>query len=202
MTAWHLDDRRNGKWRELMAVREDAKREPSKGATPKERDTGLFAKASAAGSPPSDDDADEELELLSLLSRADLQECLAMLTNVVSPLHPQNDSEETRQAHTPLAQLNHTVLLELRFPETSIYRHPPGSSFEHQHSSADSRRSTRLSAAVRMRTIESAAASKSRYRSPTMDRNSATLAAAASLRVGRGSASLDPWSVTEQRVRG
>lgn len=123
-----------------MAVREDAKREPSKGATPKERDTGLFAKASAAGSPPSDDDADEELELLSLLSRADLQECLAMLTNVVSPLHPQNDSEETRQAHTPLAQLNHTVLLELRFPETSIYRHPPGSSFEHQHSSADSRR--------------------------------------------------------------
>jgi hypothetical protein len=52
--------------------------------------------------------------------------------------------------------------------------------------------STRLSAAVRMRTIESAAASKSRYRSPTMDRNSATLAAAASLRVGRGLASVDP----------
>ena len=127
----------------MMAVRDDVKKGTSTGSTPKERETGVFAKANGEGGDDhaNDGDSDDaELELLSLLSRADLQECLAMLANVVAPLNANNESEAARQASVPLAQLDHTVLLELHFPESSIYRHPPGSSFEHQHSYADSGR--------------------------------------------------------------
>ncbi|GAA5896575.1 hypothetical protein JCM8208_004237 [Rhodotorula glutinis] len=131
---------RNGKWREMMAVRDDGKTSTSTGNTPKERDTGVFPKANGERGDDHDDDDAPELELLSLLSRADLQECLAMLANVVAPLHPSQESEAARQASVPLAQLDHTVLLELHFPESSVYRHPPGSSFQHRHTFADSGR--------------------------------------------------------------
>ncbi|KPV74021.1 uncharacterized protein RHOBADRAFT_54592 [Rhodotorula graminis WP1] len=131
---------RNGKWREMMAVRDADGTTTSAGNTPKERDTGVFAKANGEHDDGYANTDDNELELLSLLSRADLQECLAMFANVVAPLHPNNESETARQASVPLAQLDHTVLLELHFPESSIYRHPPGSSFHHRHTFADSGR--------------------------------------------------------------
>ncbi|GAA6056619.1 hypothetical protein JCM3770_006359 [Rhodotorula araucariae] len=128
---------RNGKWCELMAIRNDAKPRAS-GQTEQEHRTGILDKATAHGPPPGDGCEDQELGLLTLLSRVDVQECLAMLTNVVEPLDRHKRSEDHRQAEIPLAQLDHTVLLELDFPETSIYRHPPGSSFTHHHSAADS----------------------------------------------------------------
>ncbi|KAL7343672.1 CnHHK4 protein [Rhodotorula toruloides] len=138
---------RNGKWKEMMAIREDAKTQRSSarmqtsaheaggaGAPP-------FDKSTSHGPAPNDRDSvqgdEEEIELIALLSRADAQECLAMLANVVEPLDPSARSEERRQREVPLAQLNHTVLLELNFPESSIYRHPPGSKFFHRHSNSD-----------------------------------------------------------------
>ncbi|BGP02584.1 hypothetical protein JCM10021v2_006304 [Rhodotorula toruloides] len=136
---------RNGKWKEMMAIREDAKTRRSSGrmqTSAQEAGAGApFDKSTSHGPAPNDRDSvegdEEEIELIALLSRADAQECLAMLANVVEPLHPSAMTEERRQREVPLAQLNHTVLLELNFPESSIYRHPPGSNFSHQHSNSD-----------------------------------------------------------------
>ncbi|BGP19572.1 hypothetical protein JCM10213v2_007667 [Rhodosporidiobolus nylandii] len=102
---------RNGKWSELMEVREDAK----------------------------DEVEGVELDLLAVLSRPDLQELLAVLTNVVEHLPRDGAGEDERQASTPLAQLDHTVLLELQFPPPSIYHHgasptrPPPASRPSRH---------------------------------------------------------------------
>lgn len=131
---------RNGKWKEMMAVRDDAK---TRRSAVQPQPAAPFDKATSHGPAPNDRDSveqdEDEIELIALLSRADAQECLAMLANVVEPLHPSKQSEERRQRDVPLAQLNHTVLLELNFPESSIYRHPPGSTFTHRHSTSDSR---------------------------------------------------------------
>lgn len=123
---------RNGKWREMMAIRDDARSAP---ATPDLNPAGVFDKATGKEGPSKSSD---ELELLGVLSRTDAQECLSMLANVVETLLPTHPGELERQKKVPLAQLNHTVLVELNFPESSIYRHPPGSSFSHRHTAADS----------------------------------------------------------------
>ena len=127
---------RNDKWRELMAIRDDAKSAPS---TPDVDSAGAFDKPTREGegdAGPSK--TGDELELLGVLSRTDAQECLSMLSSVVETLLPSHPSELERQKKLPLAQLNHTVLVELNFPESSIYRHPPGSSFHHEHTASDS----------------------------------------------------------------
>ncbi|GAA5995793.1 uncharacterized protein JCM10292_004752 [Rhodotorula paludigena] len=126
---------RNGKFRELVSMRDDAKKQVAKQATAEEQRRGVLDKANISGEAPDAEDPDEpeeELELLTLLSRADAQECMAMLANVVEVMHHEG-GEEDRQAQLPLAQLDNTVLLELSFPESSIYRHPPGSSFSCRH---------------------------------------------------------------------
>lgn len=125
---------RNSKWSEMMAVREDAHLAPT--PSPSELADSSAASEKATGSEDRPDS--NELELLSVLSRTDAQECLAMLASVVETLLPSRSSESERQSKTPLAKLNHTVLVELNFPESSIYRHPPGSSFRHEHTAADS----------------------------------------------------------------
>ncbi|GAA6012808.1 hypothetical protein JCM10207_005367 [Rhodosporidiobolus poonsookiae] len=104
---------RNGRWKEMTAIRKEAR---------------------------TDGVDDEEIDLLSLLSRDDAQELMAMLANVVAVLHPgaEADNERRRIANTPLAQLDHTVLLQLNLPETSVYRHTRGSTFSHDHSKVDS----------------------------------------------------------------
>lgn len=124
---------RNDKWREMMAIRDDAKSAPS---TPDVDSDGAFDKATGGEAGPSK--ATDELELLGVLSRTDAQECLSMLSSVVETLLPSHPGELERQKNLPLAQLNHTVLVELNFPESSIYRHPPGSSFYHEHTASDS----------------------------------------------------------------
>ena len=123
---------RNDKWREMMAIRDDAKSAPP---TPDVDSADGFDKTTGESGPSK---ASDELELLGVLSRTDAQECLSMLSSVVETLLPSHPSELERQKKLPLAQLNHTVLVELNFPESSIYRHPPGSSFHHEHTTSDS----------------------------------------------------------------
>ncbi|BGP26767.1 multi-sensor hybrid histidine kinase [Rhodotorula toruloides] len=144
---------RNGKWKEMMAIRDDAKKRRSSVPRTPAQEAGAgapFDKSTSHGPAPNDRESvegEEEIELITLLSRADAQECLAMLVNVVKPLNPSRRSEEQRQREVPLAQLNHTVRLELNFPESSIYRHPPGSNFFYQHSTNDSLQTPRDEAA-------------------------------------------------------
>lgn len=129
---------RNGKWREMMAIRDDAKSAPRTATStppPEVNSAGVLDKSTGDAGPPKQSD---ELELLGVLSRTDAQECLAMLASVVQTLLPSHPDELDRQKQVPLAELNHTVLVELNFPESSIYRHPPGSSFFHEHTAADS----------------------------------------------------------------
>ncbi|GAA5867640.1 hypothetical protein JCM3774_001541 [Rhodotorula dairenensis] len=125
---------RNGKWREMMSIRDDAKPTPPS-RTSGVNSAGVLDKATGEAGPP---EQGVELELLGVLSRTDAQECLAMLASVVQTLLPSHPDELDRQKQVPLAELNHTVLVELNFPESSIYRHPPGSSFYHEHTAADS----------------------------------------------------------------
>ncbi|GAA5824652.1 hypothetical protein JCM11251_005289 [Rhodosporidiobolus azoricus] len=108
---------RNSKWTEAMALRKDSKQNEIQ---------------------------HDELDLLAVLSRDDAQEFLAMVTNVLE--HWRNGDGgrmEQLQEDVPLARLDHTVLLELNFPPSSVYCVPPPlprrTSSSRSHASTSSR---------------------------------------------------------------